>query len=1851
MSEESVPALERSRSIRGGHRGVVTRLVREAEEITRTAEPLNSTKKVRLNVIKQQLDVKLSLLNDMDKDILSRCELDAIADELEESEAITAKIITCKQKIDEFMPVVIPVTSTSPSPLAHASLPPPATVVKPRLPRLQLPKFKGDVKNWPAFWDSFKSAVHENAEIPRVDKFNYLNSLLEGIALKSIQGLTLTEAHYDTAVGMLKERFGDPQQIICSHMEGLLKIPSCSSDRSCSLRSVYDKIMVNIRGLEALGVTSEQYGSLLIPVIMTKFPSEIRLRIAREIGKNAWKISPLLDILKAEVEAREVSEGSTISTLKSPAVQSTRIPHNSTGSSLVANSYRIRCVYCNGEHYSAACSTVTSVKDRKDILLKAGCCFNCLKSKHKSRDCDSQRTCRHCHRRHHQSICERATPTQPTVDNAESTQPDNVTNVTNSVSISSTTSLSKATSGRGVVLLQTAQAIAIGETKRVPIRILFDSGSQLSYVTKSLQERLGLRPIRRERLRINTFGSSSFNANSCDIVQVRIQSANSEETLCITAYTSPVICSPLPRLVDASIYNHLEGLQLADASDSAQGIDVLIGSDHYWSLVTGETIVGDAGPVAVSSRLGWLLSGPSDNSSTVNLTYSNVIVNGDSDNLVSVWEGDDIVNALKHFWDTESIGIIDDSRDQAEEDPFLEGLQFNYCRYEVRLPWQNCGLAIPDHFNLCLIRLRLLRARLLKSPELLEKYHTIIQEQLKKGIVELVPENPNDATAGNPLIHYLPHHGVFRYDKQTTKLRVVYNGSAKTKTDPLSLNDCLKTGPNMIPRLFDVLVKFRWHVIALTADIEQAFLMIAIAPQDRDVLRFLWYKDPHDPDSEIVRMRFARLVFGLRPSPAILGSVISHHLDKYQCQLREATQSIKNSFYVDDLISGGATIEEVFNIYSLAKRVMSEGGFNLRKWSSNSQRLMSKIIQAESGSSGEVAADQSHGGGNPLQFIVGNTDAQSKLLGVGWDSVSDELRFNFAELVDQVRGLPPTRRSLLKVTASIFDPLGILSPFVVRLKVLFQTLCCQRAEWDQPLLGECLRQWNELLSEFEILDGLRVSRCYFKEGLTPHHHELHGFSDASECAYAAVMYLRTVYVDGTVSISLIASKTRVSPVKKQSIPRLELLGALILARLADTILKQLPLQLTTTYWVDSATTLFWIRNQRPWKQYVLRRVSEIHSLTSPDQWRHCPGAVNPADLPSRGLEAQKLRDSTIWWEGPPFLKSCEDEWPNLVDPQPSDTIIAELTKTSAQDTHVLASVSGSLVVNLTNIIDCQRFGDLRALLRVTAQVLRFLERCRGSPLKVSSVQYSNLELEAAELERAEMLWVRSIQIEAFHREIQYLEGKLSHCKPVYVDQFGLYLDDQYVLKCKGRVSNSTLATTEKHPVLLPTKHPFVKLLVREVHSRVKHGGVNTTLVATREKYWILKGRQLIKGILRRCVVCKKTEGSPYCVEPPPPLPDFRVSDSPPFTHTGLDFAGPLYVQDSKNLVVTSKVYICLFTCASTRAIHLELTRSLSADSFLLAFRRFVGRRGLPAMLISDNAKTFKSSSREIRSICRATEVSQYLCNNRTSWRFIVAKSPWWGGFYERMVQTVKRALRKIIGRSNLHFEELNTVLIEVESVINCRPLTFVYDDCEGLSYALTPSHLLYGRRMASSPCSGHYEIVSTNDSLTRRSRNQKHVLNQIISCWRKDYLLSLREVRGIKRAGSGCTIKVGDIVILKDESVKRLFWKLARVIQLLKGSDGIARAALINVSNEGGPPRILKRSTRHLIPIEVNCDEDEADVPPMVVSNENPCNPSNHEDAVDDTGNSSAPSPINSSRPRRQAAILGERTRRTWTGH
>ena len=299
---------------------------------------------------------------------------------------------------------------------------------------------------------------------------------MEGSAASCIQGLTLSEANYDAAITM-------PQQIISAHMEELLRI-GFTGDRPSSLRSTLDKIMVHVRGLGSLGIGSEQYGSLLIPVIMSKFPNEIRLRAARETNKDVWEIEELLQIIKQEVEAREASGGTCVNPSRA-----TFLPNRTpTTGSFVTNSTGIRCVYCNGDHYSASCMKVISVKDRRDILKRSGRCYNCLRSHHKSKDCDSCKTCRYCRRRHHQSICEHsgnanATPNvNPVGQNPPAPDPPAQNPPSQTVTTSSCNKIPK----NQTVLLQTASAIAISAHGTVPIRALLDNGSQLSYITTTL---------------------------------------------------------------------------------------------------------------------------------------------------------------------------------------------------------------------------------------------------------------------------------------------------------------------------------------------------------------------------------------------------------------------------------------------------------------------------------------------------------------------------------------------------------------------------------------------------------------------------------------------------------------------------------------------------------------------------------------------------------------------------------------------------------------------------------------------------------------------------------------------------------------------------------------------------------------------------------------------------------------------------------------------------------------------------------------------------------------------------------------------------------------------------------------------------------------------------------------------------------------------------------------------------------------------------------------------------------------------------------------------------------------------
>ena len=454
------------------------------------------------------------------------------------------------------------------------------------------------------------------------------------------------------------------------------------------------------------------------------------------------------------------------------------------------------------------------------------------------------------------------------------------------------------------------------------------------------------------------------------------------------------------------------------------------------------------------------------------------------------------------------------------------------------------------------------------------------------------------------------------------------------------------------------------------------------------------------------------------------------------------------------------------------------------------------------------------------------------------------------------------------------------------------------------------------------------------------------------------------------------------------------------------------------------------------------------------------GPENPANLPSRGLNGNDLVSCKLWWNGPNFIRKPECEWPEYSTLHSlNETAAKEIIKQPPTAVHSLVNVEAELAdINLHKMIDCERFNSLTRLLRVTAYVLRFVTRvkkCLKKNVTKAEQPFRSKELTSNEVIIAEIMWIRNTQTASFSEEFAFLSSKSPGSSLIRVRQFGLSLDNHKVIRCKGRLKNTCLPDSSKNPVLLPSKHRFVDPVIRHVHERVKHSGIRDTLTTLRERYRILRGREVVKRNLKTCFLCRKLEGAPYQSIPVSDLPSERVSeDPPPFTHTGLDFAGPLVVRNESSSTPeesTVKAYVCLYSCASTRAVHLELTQGLSTESFLRSFRRFMSRRGLPATLISDNAKTFKSASKEIRTVSRSEEVQRFLTSNQVTWNFIVERAPWWGGFWERLIGSVKRSLKKILQRATLSYEKLIAVLAEVESIINSRPITYIYDDDEFIS--------------------------------------------------------------------------------------------------------------------------------------------------------------------------------------------------------
>ena len=440
---------------------------------------------------------------------------------------------------------------------------------------------------------------------------------------------------------------------------------------------------------------------------------------------------------------------------------------------------------------------------------------------------------------------------------------------------------------------------------------------------------------------IKTFGSETGQIQSRDLVQLCVQGMTSETYLYVNAYAVPIICSPLQNQavnLSASTYQHLRGLLLADSISADENennveVDVLVfGADYYWHFLTGAIKRGESGPTALQTKVGWVLSGPVQGGSALNSTQFNFTnthalrVDTHDQFMDESSENRTLERKLAEFWDLEAIGISPEEK--SEYGRFNEDITFKNGRYEVKLPWKECHATLPDNYTLCQRRLKSLTRRL-QSEEIPQEYDAVIQDQLDKGIIEKV-ESSKTCQPGPGKTHYLPHQPVIRRDKETTKLRVVYDASAKMNGNP-SLKDCLYSGPSLLPSIADVLMRFRFHKVALVADIEKAFLMVSISPSDRNALRFIWLDDIHKDNPNEVVYRFCRVIFGETSSPFLLNATIKQHLQKYANGNPELVKALLNSLYVDDMTSGESTIEREFDLFVKSRKIMAEGGFNLRK--------------------------------------------------------------------------------------------------------------------------------------------------------------------------------------------------------------------------------------------------------------------------------------------------------------------------------------------------------------------------------------------------------------------------------------------------------------------------------------------------------------------------------------------------------------------------------------------------------------------------------------------------------------------------------------------------------------------------------------------------------------------------------------------------------------------------------------------------------------------------------------------------------------------------------------------------------
>lgn len=1467
------------------------------------------------------------------------------------------------------------------------------------------------------------------------------------------------------------------------------------------------------------------------------------------------------------------------SSYKTPiSVHKTDINGNTDTSNKEEDSTRY-CPVHKKTHPLAKCRAfrIKPLQERRNILKEHRRCFKCCSPNHTVRDCQTTLKCDECQSERHCSAMHPDTTQQPqsppTSEHAEEPKDSSVPEVTSRC----TEICGEGSPSRSCSKVCLAKVFPKGQPERsVKMYVILDDQSNCSLARPEFFELFGIK------------GSLlTYNMRTC---------AGLTEMLgrkAIGFQIEPVnggLCLDLPPLIEcneimfnrdeiptpevALAHAHLQHLApLIPKHDPDAQIAVLLGRDIIRVHKVRQQVNGPHNaPFAQRSDLGWVIVGEvclNAHKPTVNVYKTHMLHNGRPSlltpchNSISVKEkpcygGEHRTSLSKHVLTPavaeDKLGHNVFERTESdnkcamsfEDETFLKIMEKEVHQDEnnnwvAPLPFRSPRLPLPKNRDQAVSRLSSLRRNLTKKPQMQKQFSEFMEKLFENKHAEIAPPINDNAECW-----YLPTFGVY-HPQKPEQIRVVFDSSAEQFG--VSLNSVLLTGPDLNNTLLGVLIRFRKEPIAVTADIQQMFYGFLVRPEHRDYLRFLWHKD-NDLSKEVQEYRMRVHVFGNRPSPAVAIYCLRRAIFKGEPKFGTDTRHfVERHFYVDDGLISLPTESAAIDLLKRTCASLAESNVKLHKIASNSVSVMQAF---EPNDLATGIKDLS---------LDNDTLPTQRSLGLCWDINTDSFTFKVA-----VNDRPYTRRGVLSVINSIFDPLGLAAPVTIKGRLLLRELASGVQDWDTPLPEDKMSMWETWKMSLKDLSSLNVPRCYVPASLSKSTYtELCVFSDASSWAIAAVAYVRTVNEQGHCGVGFVLGKAKLSPQPEPTIPRLELCGAVLAVEMAELILDELDHKPNAVkFYCDSKVVLGYICNDsKRFYVYVHNRVHRIRQTTTPEQWHYVISEQNPADLATRSVPASQLMD-TMWFKGPDFLyKPIEPE-----TFEPFDLIHPERDNEIRQVTTLATNIQEKGLTSER----FHRFSTWNSLVRALAFLIhqaRSHAANKSSHHSCKGWHQCNKPRTPEELKAAEKLILQSVQRNAYPEEYAALQAKQAVPSSSTILPLDPYMSEG-LIRVGGRLRHAPLKTEVKNPVILPNKHHVTKLLVKHYHTKVMHQGRQFTEGAIRQAgLWVVAGKRLVSSIIHHCVTCRKLRGK-LETQKMADLPPERLDTSPPFSYVGLDVFGPWTVvtRRTRGGAAESKRWATLFTCMTTRSVHIEIIESMDANSCINALRRFFAIRGPAKQLRSDRGTNFIAASVQLGMAHphdNQQNILNYLHTNGCTWEFNPPHASHMGGVWERMIGVTRKILDSMLlqhKHTRLTHEVLCTLMAEVSSIINARPLVPISTDPSS-PFLLCPAMLLTQKQHVPPP-PGDF---TAKDLLNNQWKQVQALANEFWSRWRNEYLNTLQSRR--KWHKTQRNLQPGDIVLLKQSQAPRNEWTMAIITSTFPSSDGKVRKVEVRTSSQG----------------------------------------------------------------------------------